>query len=465
MHCRIGAPWPVIALNPAGLLIMTDLPRQIRLAAGDYFMHGQDYRMRRAGLPGNVCRVVVRLEKGLDVDRLRQQVAASPILDGLARARIVRPFLQFTPKWRIAPRNGSVFQEHNAEAVADGPGSLPGSVLGREMHPGRGPALALDLVHCADGTKDLVLSWNHVLMDARGAELIWRHLSATGAARGCPGINDLINPAQRKRWSVTECWHNMKQAHGSVEWLRESGGEPLFSLMPAERRNGECRGRQRMIAFNESETARIEAYFEFLNAGFRRSHFYLACSLKSLHLVASARGNKEGAYLIPVPHDMRKRGANGPIFSNHLSILFYRIEPRFAGSLGAIMGELNRQMTDQIRTRFPECCMAALELFKPIPLWYYGRHLGQPTRGKFASFCFSDSGETCTGIREFMGGRIREVTHLVPTWRPPGLTVLFWSFSGRLHVLLAWVEDCLEAAEVEQLEQGLRSALLDEKMS
>jgi hypothetical protein len=58
---------------------MTDLPRQIRLAAGDYFMHGQDYRMRRAGLPGNVCRVVVRLEKGLDVDRLRQQVAASPI--------------------------------------------------------------------------------------------------------------------------------------------------------------------------------------------------------------------------------------------------------------------------------------------------------------------------------------------------------------------------------------------------
>ncbi len=444
---------------------MTNLPRQIRLAAGDYFMHGQDYRMRRAGLPGNVCRVVVRLEKGVDVERLRQQVAASPILDGLARAQVGRRWLPLAPKWRIAAQSKTIFHEHKAETAGDGTGGLPAAVLGRELHPARGPALALDLVHCADGTKNLVLSWNHALMDARGAEMIWRHLSAESAAKGAPAIKDLFNPAQTKGWSLSGCWQNMKLAHGSIEWLRESGREPLFSLMRADRRSGDCLGRQRMISFSESETARIEEHCQFLNAGFRRSHFYLACSLLSLHAIATARGNKEAAYLIPVPHDMRKRGGNGPIFSNHLSILFYRIEPRFAGSLGGIMGELNRQMTDQIRARFPECCMAALELFKPIPLWYYGRHLGQPTRGKFASLCFSDSGETCAGIKEFMGGRIRNVTHLVPTWRPPGLTVLFWSFSGRLHVLLAWVEDCLDAAEVDNLEQGLRSALLEEKLS
>jgi hypothetical protein len=444
---------------------MTNLPRQIRLAAGDYFMHGQDYRMRRAGLPGNVCRVVVRLEEGLDVERLRQHVAASPILDGLARAHIVRPLPLLAPKWRIVPHTVPIFHEHIGNTAGDGPGGLPTAVLGRELHPGRGPALALDLVHCADGTKDLVLSWNHALMDARGAEMIWRHLSAEDTAKGAPAIKDLINPAQMKGWSLSCCWRNMKLAHGSVEWLRQSGSEPLFSLMPAGRQNGGCRGRQRLISFSVAETARIEAHCQFLNAGFRRSHFYLACALKSVHGIASARGNKDGAYLIPVPHDMRKRGAHGPIFSNHLSILFYRIEPRFAGSLGGIMGELNRQMTDQIRTRFPECCMAALEMFKPIPLWYYGRHLGQPTRGKFASLCFSDSGETCAGITELMGGRIRNVTHLVPTWRPPGLTVLFWCFSGRLHILLSWVEDCLDMAEVDNLEQGLHSALLEEKMS
>ena len=66
-----------------------------------------------------------------------------------------------------------------------------------------------------------------------------------------------------------------------------------------------------------------------------------------------------------------------------------------AQHLGSILGELSRQMMEQIRNRFPECCMAALDLFKPIPLDYYVPHLGQPTKGKFASLCFSDSGETC----------------------------------------------------------------------
>jgi len=57
-------PWP-IALPPwqAALplppkrrgrsRLLSNLPCQIRLAAGDYFMHGQDRRMRRLGLPGN----------------------------------------------------------------------------------------------------------------------------------------------------------------------------------------------------------------------------------------------------------------------------------------------------------------------------------------------------------------------------------------------------------------------------
>ena len=61
---------------------MPDLPRQIRLAAGDYFMHGQDRRMRRAGMLGNVCRVALRLEAGLDVNLLRERVTVSPILTG-----------------------------------------------------------------------------------------------------------------------------------------------------------------------------------------------------------------------------------------------------------------------------------------------------------------------------------------------------------------------------------------------
>ena len=46
----------------------------------------------------------------------------------------------------------------------------------------------------------------------------------------------------------------------------------------------------RVVSFNEEETARIDAHCQRLNAGFRRSHFYLAASIRALHAVASARG-------------------------------------------------------------------------------------------------------------------------------------------------------------------------------
>ena len=425
-------------------------------------MHGQDRRMRRSGLPGNVCRIALRLDGGLDMELLRERVAASPMLDWLARVRISRSLPLFPPVWRVVSEPIRILHEHNEQRVGEnGLGQMPQAVMDRDLHPERSPALALDLIRHADDTKRLVLSWNHALLDVRGAEFVLQHLNSNDTIKESPTIADLISPDQRKS-SISRWWQNVKSARGSMGWLRESGCAPLFSLMPAGRQIGSCHGQSRVIAFSREESARIDARCQRLNAGFRRSHFYLAASIRALHLVASARGNKDAAYLVPVPHDMRRRGNNGPIFSNHLSILFYRVETQHAVSMSGIINELSRQMMDQIRNRFPESCMAALDMFKPLPLDYYVRHLGRPTRGKFASLCFSDSGESCVGMNGFLGGQIREVTHFVPTWRPPGLTVLFWSFRGQLRSLLSWVDDCLSQEEVDALEHGLRVGLLEE---
>jgi hypothetical protein len=442
---------------------MPDLPCRIRLAAGDYFMHGQDRRMRRSGLPGNVCRVALELGPGLDTERLRQRVATSPVLDWLARLSIQRSLPMFPPVWRAAAQPRAILHEHSVQEVnGHEPGQLPQQVLERDLHAGQGPVLALDLVRHADEARHLVLSWNHALMDVRGAELVLRHLSADDGVQKSADLDNLINPDQMK-WSLSQWWRSISLARSSMKWLGTSGREPLFSLLPAGRPAGPCHGRSRLVLFTREETARIGGRCEHFNAGFRRSHFYLAASLRALHTVASARGDREGAYLVPVPHDMRRRGSNGPIFSNHLSILFYRIETRQAANLSAIIEELSRQMMDQIRDRFPESCMAALDMFKPLPLDYYVHQLGKPTAGKFASLCFSDSGESCAGMKDLLGAPIQAVTHLVPTWRPPGLTVLFWSFSGQLRALLASVDDCLSPAEVDVLEHGLRVALLEEE--
>ncbi len=444
---------------------MMDLPQKIRLAAGDYFMYGQDCRMRRVGLPGNVCCAVMKLGQGFEVERLRQRLAESPIMDWLARARLYRPVpMLFPPLWRAAGQPQPLLFEHpspNGHNELPASWALPSVVAQRALHAASGPGLALDVMRQADGTSLLFLSWNHTHLDARGLDLLLNHLNGDPAAKNVPSALNFINPKQQG-WDVAGWWPNVKQARGSLKWLNESGREPLFSLLPAGPRPTRCQNHYRRIAFTPEETARIDARCQQFNCGFRRSHFYLAASLRGVHNLAVQRGNTDGAYLIPVPHDTRKRGANGPVFSNHLSILFYRIESKFAGRMTDILGELSRQMTDQIRDRFPESCMAALDMFKPLPLDYYLHHLGKPTRGKFATFSFSDSGETCAGMKQLWGGDILDVTHLVPAWRPPGLIIVFLRFGKRLSALLSSVDDCLKPDEVDGLERDLRRALLEE---
>lgn len=443
-----------------------DLPRQIRLAAGDFFMHGQDSRMRRAGLPGNVCCAVIKLGPGFDVERLRRRIAESPIMDWLARAKIFRPLPALIPPiWRATAEPKTILFEHSAQNGQNGdshkPWFLPEAVAQRTLLASHGPGLAFDVVCHADGTSHLFLSWNHTHLDARGLDLLLNHLNGDPSAKNVPSVQNLISPKQLG-WDLAGWWPNVKAARASVEWLNESGNEPLFSLVPPGPRPAHCRNDYRVIYFTAEETARIDARCQQFNCGFRRSHFYLAASLRALHAVAVQRGNKDGAYLVPVPHDTRKRGANGPIFSNHLSILFYRVEPKFAGRISDILGELSRQMTDQIRDRFPESCMAALDMFKVLPLGYFVHQLDKPTRGKMATFSFSDSGETCAGMKDLWGGNIQEVTHLVPAWRPPGLMIVFLRFGNRLSALLSSVDDCLKTSEVDSMERDVRKALLEE---
>ena len=421
--------------------------------------------MRRFGLPGNVCCANIRLGSGFDLERLRRRIAESPIMEWLTRVRISRPLPVLPPLWRTTSKPKAVLFEHTEQnGVEAKPWSFPAVAVGRELHAGSGPGLAFDVMRHADGTSHLYLSWNHTYLDARGLDLLLNHLNADNAANGAPNVQNLIDPKQTGL-DLAGWWPNVKQARGSVEWLNESGEEPLFSLVPSGPRSRICRNNYRVICFTEQETARIDWRCQKFSAGFRRSHFYLASSIRALHNVAVRRGNRTGAYLIPVPHDTRRRGANGPIFSNHLSILFYRIEPKYGGRISDILGELSRQMTNQIRDRFPESCMAALDMFKPLPLGFYVHHLGKPTRGKFATFSFSDSGEACAGMTELWGGKILDVTHLVPTWRPPGLTVVCLRFGNRLSALLSSVDDCLSPAEVDRMERDVRTALLEEEVS
>lgn len=440
------------------------LPRRIILTGGDYFICAIDRLMRRTGMPGNTCRLVIRLEGDLDVTRLRERLATSPVFEWIARVRMTRLLPVLSPRWRVmgAPPPGLL---QVSAAGASPPGSpLPLLLPDRDLRADRHPALALDLLRGPDGVSHLVLSWHHTLMDARGAELLLSHLRAEPAPAAA-ALGALVGPAQigrdpRRSWRAFP--RKLLFARESLELVTATCREPFFTLTAAARPAARPRNEYRTHWFDAGETARIDEHARRLNAGFRRSHFYLAASALALHAVAAARGNTEGAYIVPVPHDLRRRGTDAPILSNHVSFLFFRIEPAQAGDLAALIPELTRQMMDQIRDRRPESFLAAMELFTPTPLDLYISQLTRPANGNLATFFFSDAGESCPGLVDVLGARPTAVTHLAPSVRPPGLTIVFSRFRGRLCFVLSWIDNCLSAREVDDLERGIGAALLGE---
>ena len=361
---------------------MASLPSQFRLTGGDYFMYSLEHGMRQVGMFGSNCRIVLRLAGKPDTAQLQQCLAASPLFDWLGRARLARPLPLFAPRWRMAAQPATLFQEHIGNGASrDAEAGLPPAILGRPLRADRSPALALDLVCHADGAADLALSWNHTLMDVHGAELLLRHLHDGGSAVPASRLPESHNPEQAelglsRLWRGY--WRRLLFARNSLGLINSVCHEPLFSMLPGAKPKGACRNHYRILTLTETEGARAEAHCQRLNAGFRRSLFHLAATIQAVHGLAVSWGKATGAYLVPVPHNLRRPGATGPILSNQLSFLFYRIEPEMAGNMSATIAELTRQMAEQVRNQYPASFLAAMEMFKIMPPRFYAYRLDGP---------------------------------------------------------------------------------------
>ncbi|HXC36357.1 MAG TPA: hypothetical protein VNV43_10810, partial [Candidatus Acidoferrales bacterium] len=126
---------------------MIELPNRIRLAPGDYFMHAQDLAMRRSGLQGNICCAVMHLDKGFDIERLRRRLTESPLMDWLARARLVRSVPPLTPSWQLSAPGQIFFVHDDTAAPMPNAWTPPKVVTERQLHAENNPGIAVDVLH------------------------------------------------------------------------------------------------------------------------------------------------------------------------------------------------------------------------------------------------------------------------------------------------------------------------------
>jgi hypothetical protein len=427
------------------------LPRKLRLSGSDCFHLVLDLHAQRQGAGSNTMRMVFYLVSYPDPERIRSVFRRSGLLHWMSNIRLHRGIFFSLPAWVYRDKGGEVPLREHLHGI---PAEIPREILDRDLPLAENRFLECDLLQYPDKSAALVLSWNHILMDGRGIGLLVQHLNELYAEKDA-GSPDNFFPPPEKSAPVFALFRNLFRVRKFIE---ESSAPPTLSVARGKNYRG-AGFRSRVIWFSEGESRAIREAATLHGARFGPNLFYLSSCLHAIFILLRQR-NQEGSFWIPIPYDGRLRGSRGPVISNSVAFLFYRISPADLGTLGNTVASLSRQMTEQLREGRPGDYSLLLNLMRRLPIGLYYRLVNRPGEGSLTSFLYSSTGENFNGIQTFLGEQVRALSIFPSPVCPPGLTFSFLQHLDALNVNMVYSPDIVDTFEMNGLEDELRRNLL-----
>jgi hypothetical protein len=440
---------------------------RVPFEVADCFALALDTFMRRTGQGGQVSQSVLALYRPPDVARLRAGLARLLAKHPLLVARQRRDWKTWLPYWELrpAPDGGlplGLWREQGAGSHLAGATEVPaaGDLLQRIMSEplpavGEMPCHGrFDVVEQRTGGCLAALSWSHLLVDGKGAELLLEEI-----ARLCAGIDlpDEPPPSARPRMGWIAQFRRAKPALDHLTGLQETGTPSLGGPKP---RQG--RGFYEVLTLSAPETAAVRARLDKLGVGLFPFTFYVACVARAHDRVFRARGVEPPGYGISVPIQTRKRGARGPLFHNHVAVLYFNPRRADLGTIAATTVAMKTQFAEMTRRKISESFNALLTLMQRAPPALFFWIIRAQFKGEICSCFHSYTGPFAPELTEFAGARVTNAYHLPCLGTPPGTGLFFGEHAGRLNITLSWRAGALSDAERRLMTAQLRADLLGE---
>jgi len=410
-------------------------PTQWKLNGADYFLLAIDRQMQAQIPPGNICRLQFKVNGQLEQSVLTQRCQQSPFFRHLLSMRLRRRFFRI-PIWKSIRKSEATLNSDNCNQLRS-PKSAP---------------LRINVVDFSDNFTTIEFSWHHALMDAHGAEQLLRFIGGdTDASRF------VLWPPTADREPLLK---RLTAARAAREYLVASIPKQ-FTRMPDPPKNVVSHWHR--IEFTAAETAEIDEQAVAAGAGISRSLFYLTCISLAIDRLMLHRGVVPDSYLIPVPHDRRRKGRYGPIVANHVTFLFLHLNRESRTSVSTAVRELTQQLRGYMSNELGNTYATFMNLCSHLPLWLYGKMIRGPTQGAMATFFFSDTGHSFAKMNSFMELPLVDAIHLPPNTAPPGLTFVCSRFKDALKVSVARTDASIAADEFELFAGWLRELLMSGK--
>ena len=424
----------------------TDEIDKLCLTGADCFILALEKHNQLQGAHGNTCRYVLELDGKLDVAAFKKKINQDKVIQQLAALSVAKTGLFSKPRWKLNPVKEIEVVVHEGDAF------IPDAVLQKQFVIEQSNLFSFDIVNRTNRNSCLVLSWHHLLMDGYGAVLMLKRIS--GNAKEIT----LSTEEPKVNFNIK----NIRQAAKAKFFIDKTSKKELSSI-DSETEYKSVNQKIKVIQFTQEETKQIETNASVLGAKFGLSPFYLVCSARGVKKILQERKTPVTNFWVPVPQNTRKKGALGPLLSNHISFLFYIMANAELSSLKESVGSLNNQMVNQIRNGLPKAYSVLQSFLKRVPSSLYYKLIKGPQGNSLASFLFTVAEEHPQELLEFEGLKVLNALSLPPNNFKPGLTFAFMRFNNCLRIMLLYFDEVLSEKEITTLEKQIKHELITGK--
>lgn len=438
------------------------------LTGADCFLRAFDAETRRRNGASHLSQLVLRLGAGFDVEEfrrvLRQVVEVNPVL----RAPVRRRFGVGAPHYALGRADRAPLPPVEVHApgnvAAGGAPDLPALFMQRlneARSARRGELLRVDVFRRGDAGTDLAFTWIHLLLDGAGSEQFVRFLEECRAGKRAPedvpasdrpGRDEAagLPSGQRERGAMAMAWQRRMTALGHM------GVRSLAGPRRAARQDLVYD----LLTHPEEESARIRERAGRLAGFLTPMLFYLAAAIRAHHSVLRRRRAVPESYVVPLPVNLRPKGAEGGMFRTRVSMVWFQVAAALADDLEALLAELKEQRRRAIREHQIENGVAAMDFARYAPARLYARMARRPLGGELCSFFFAYTDAFCAGLEHFFGAPVENGFHAPSVPVSPGSSLVFSLRDGRLNCTHVRQRDVLSGEELEHFRRALTGDLL-----
>jgi hypothetical protein len=422
-----------------------------------------DCQMKRLGFSGNQAQIVLGLEGQLSEFELADRIYALKERFPILGAIIKRGILNWHPYWELSNGKSHSYpyvRRHHAENDRDQQ-RIKRDILNRRLDTRRGEMFCFDLVYSGNSDVELIMTWSHMLMDAHGAEYFLAMIGRSVIIEDNSTQAALLAGSYTDRIPVGSRW---QQARKSFQRVDELASNPPISLYNHINQTLASKLDYRIVSFTRSQTRVILSLAEKCGGFLNESAYFSAAAMGEFCRLMQSRSIFPSGYVVPVSIDLRKKGTRLPVFSNQSATLLYGFEPEELWAFDIALASFSRQTQAAIRDDLIASNVSAMELGRFIPSRLYSRKIRQAFKGEIASLVFANPGKVFSNLSTFMGLSVKSIHHVPTIVVPPGMGIVFYTFSNQLQITLIYVESMITSEEAEGFLENVGSHLLNGKL-